>query len=186
MVDKIVTGKYFAAIFSVLSQKLTIRRQQAAVSGCRGFTLVELIVVCAILGVLAAMAIPSMQGYIKITKLNACASDLRIIDKAVTAYYIDRNVLPPNPVLGDPTTGLSAVGLGAQLDPWKRPYVYRVNSGANPDPLALKETPGGDPLNYDYDLYSVGEDGVSSVDPDATTDDDVARTLDGVFVGPRP
>jgi len=169
MVEKIEADKYFAAERSVL-RTLTTRKEQAAVYGCHGFTLVELIVVCAVLGVLAAMAIPSFSAYVKTAKVAACAADLRTIEKAVASYVIERNVLPAS---------LNDVGLGAQLDPWKRLYVYS-------DPAALIDASAVTPLNTDYDLYSKGEDGESSVAPDATTEDDIARSNDGSFVGVRP
>lgn len=177
MVKETNADKYSAAELPVFLHTFTTRRERAAVYGCHGFTLVELIVVCAILGVLAMMAIPSMKSYIRTAKNNACASDLRVIDKAVIAYFIEKNVLPAS---------LNDVGLGAQLDPWKRPYVYYVNSGVDPDPLALKDISGVIVLNKDYDIYSVGEDGLSNVAPDATTVDDVTRSNDGSFVGVRP
>lgn len=178
MSDKIKGNTYFVTECSTLIQQLFFRRRQVTDLGCQGMTLVELIVVVAILGVLATMAVPSFEDYIRTAKIGACASDLRVIDKAVTAYYIDRNVLPEH---------LSDVGMDNQLDPWKNPYVYNINSGTAPDP-PLKYTPGGDVLNTDYDLYSKGADGATNLggDPDSTTKDDIARANDGAFIGGRP
>ena len=40
----------------------------------KGFTLIELIVVIAIIGVLAAILVPAMLGYIKKSKITNCNS----------------------------------------------------------------------------------------------------------------
>lgn len=118
-----------------------------------GLTLVELIVVLAVIGILATMAMPVFTEYMALTKKSACASDLHTIDKTITAYAIDNgNVLPAS---------LSDTGMGELLDPWKHPYEYQiVNVAINPAATPLEDLFGG-VLNADYDLYSKGENGLS-------------------------
>jgi len=174
MSDKIKFGKYFVPEGSVLFQILTIRRQRLTVFCCCGFTLVELIVVMAILGVLATMSIPVYSSYSKTVKNNICISDLRTIDKVIQAYVIDKNALP---------SSLSDVGMDNQTDPWKRHYQYQ-NLSLVPVPL---EDIARLPLNLDYDLYSAGEDGLS--DPTAGVsgnEDDIVRSNGGAYIGGRP
>lgn len=134
-----------------------------------GFTMVELLVVSAILGVLALMALPVFNDYITKTKNKRCAGDIRTLEKAVTAYILERNALP---------VSLAEVGMADRTDPWGRPYQYNKNATLE-DGFTFK-------LNEDYDLYSMGSDGASDTDgslPQCA--DDIVRANTGGYAGER-
>jgi general secretion pathway protein G len=174
MADKIKDKKKSVTSDPVLFGLLSSRRQKLCVA-CRGFTLVELIVVTAVIGVLVAMAIPFFNQYINTVKTGVCVADLRTVDKAISAYIIDKNAMP---------VFLSDVGMGSQLDPWKRSFVYHDLSVAGPAPL---EDIAFRPLNTDYDLYSTGENGASTpAAGNLANADDIVRSNNGVYAGPRP
>ena len=146
--------------------------QAGAAPGHRGFTLVELIVVCAILGVLAAMAIPTFSNMRDSAKVAGSVADIRTIEKVIYAYNLDKSVYPD--LLAD--TGPE----GNIKDPWGHSYVY------NKIPIYKDIVVNN--LNEDFDLYSKGKDGNSTENqlplPPApnTSYDDIVRAGSGTTV----
>jgi len=140
----------------------------------RGFTLIELIVVTAILGVLALMAIPAYNSYVNSSKIARAEGDIRTMENDITAYLVDRGTLP---------TSLNDIGRGTLRDPWGNPYEYYNFAVGGKTPLqdlALED------LNVEYDLYSKGKDGASSADySDPSSLDDIVRSNDGGDIGIR-
>lgn len=62
----------------------------------QGFTLLELMIVVAIVGILAAIAIPAYKDYIARSKVSECAATIGACKTSVTEYYNTKNSFPAN------------------------------------------------------------------------------------------
>jgi len=121
-----------------------------------GFTLLELLVVLAIIATLVAVVAPSIFRNVGDAKADAAKSQLEIFGLALDAYRIDNDAYPTTaqglealwskPAITDVPRNWRGPYLrkDVPLDPWGRAYVY-VAPGL--------ENPAG------YDLYTLGRDG---------------------------
>lgn len=78
------------------------------VSGRRGFTLVEIMVVVVIIGLLAAIAIPALRRVQSRTKISRFISDLRTFAQAFETHALETGAWPANAGSGVVPAGMSA------------------------------------------------------------------------------
>jgi general secretion pathway protein G len=139
-----------------------------------GLTLVELMLVVAIIGLLAGIAIPKYNDYQERVKQTQAVQDIQVIQTLIKLYALDGGTYPAS---------LANVGNDGKLDPWGRPYVYQELAGVKGHGKARKDHKLN-PLNSDFDLYSVGKDGASKTQlTNKESLDDIVRARDGAFVG---
>jgi type II secretion system protein G len=61
----------------------------------KAFTLIELLIVVAIIGILAAIAVPNFLNAMIRAKVSKAVADIRNIATALETYKLDRNAYPP-------------------------------------------------------------------------------------------
>jgi general secretion pathway protein G len=139
-----------------------------------GFTLVELAIVLMILAILLWVSIPAYRSYIERTRLVDAIRDVGEMSKEIHKYEMAKGVLPDS---------LAEAGYPSKVDPWGFDYEY-LNLRTSKGNGKARQDKGLKPLNSDFDLYSVGPDGITAPSlTSAASRDDVLRARDGNFIG---
>ena len=116
-----------------------------------GFTLLELLVVVVIIGLLAGFVAPRYFGQVGKSEVNVAKAQLDALEKALDQYRLDIGKYPDGEAglkalvtkpANEPKWSGPYLRKDVPLDPWGKPYVYRI--------------PGE---KHEYDLMSFGKDG---------------------------
>ena len=120
----------------------------------KGMTLLEIMIVVAILGLLATVVVSNLMGSLDNAKINITRTKISQVESAVKRYYLDFSNYPDSMKdLVNPGSGRPPYVKKAPKDDWNRELIYKRSSGDTP-----------------FVIYSMGPDGVKGNQDDVYTD----------------
>lgn len=159
------------------SRRRTIARVSSLAETARsgGFTVVELVIALALIGILSTVAVKSSVKASDTMKNQATIAQILEVQTRIDEFAMRRGRLP---------SSLAEVDAGDMRDAWGNAFYY-LDFGSVPDiSKAARKDRFLVPVNALYDLYSAGRDGRTRRALNAATSlDDIIRGNDGAYVG---
>jgi len=118
----------------------------------QGFTLLEIIVVVAIIAILAAYIAPKVTGRVDDARISKAKSDIRVLESSLELYKLDNFVYPSS------AQGLEALvnkPSGANMRNWRDGgYIKKLSK----DPWGNEYRYAYPGSNGEFDVFSLGAD----------------------------
>jgi len=137
-----------------------------------GFTLIEIMVVVVIIGLLAAVIVPTVVSKVDEAKVSKAKADIQSLETALTMYRLDNSKYPTSDqgltaLITQPTDpSIKHWRPGGYLqrvskDPWGNDYQYVIpgSHGKEYDLFSLGAdgAPGGEGIDADIGNWNIGD-----------------------------
>lgn len=141
-----------------------------------GMGLLDLMIALVIFSLFAALAIPAYSSFVNRGKVAGAIGGIGSIAVEIDRFSVNNNDRLPNT--------LDELPMEVPLDPWGNEYQYLNIRAAGSGNGGFRKDGNLNPLNTDFDLYSMGEDGETAGPLSAgKSRDDVVRANNGAFIG---
>jgi len=146
------------------------------INRAKGFGLIELMITLVIASLLVSIAVPAYDNYVDRAKVAKAVGDIGTIAIEIGKFQLRNNNSLPN--------SLVELGVDVPADPWDQQYAYLNIVSAGLGVVGLRKDKNLNPLNTDFDLYSLGKDGSSKAPLSAKASrDDIVRANNGAYIG---
>ena len=141
-----------------------------------GFSLLELMIALVVAALLVSIAVPSYSNYVERAKVNKAIGDVSSLSLAIEQFRMNNSDRIP--------LALAELGIDIPQDPWGNNYQFINIPAAGPGVGGFRKDGALNPLNTDFDLYSLGRDGETKGPLSAKeSHDDIVRANNGQYIG---
>jgi general secretion pathway protein G len=153
-----------------------IQMHVAERGGQRGFTLIEGMIMLVIVAALMSIAIPSYQEYVERARRATAIKDIAQLSMSIERYLTTAGTYP---------NSLNDLNIPLPLDPWGHAYrSLGIDVTPPPNKGQVRKDKNLNPLNSDFDLYSLVPDGLTQMQlTSSKARDDIVRAGNGGFIG---
>ena len=155
------------------------RHPLASLRRSAAFTFIEVMIVIALLVTLTAIVLPMYSSHVHDARITKGVLDIIMMSEAIDSYYRTNGDYP------DALEQIAHLIDCDKPDSWGNLYVYeKMIYDGDKKPKNARKDKFLKPLNTDYDLYSMGEDGETTKNLEAgISHDDIIRAADGGYIG---